>query len=53
MDTANRAQQSPILEKDVQVNLLGSTNASTRVTAQNSQSNQDVNQHFQANITRD
>ena len=43
---------APILEEEVQAQVLGSTNESTGAQAQNSQSNQDTGQHFQKNIDR-
>ena len=53
MNPIPTAETSPILEEDVQAHLLGSTNESGRAQAQNSQSNQDVGQHFQKNIDRE
>lgn len=44
---------TPILEEEVQARVLGGTNETTRAQAQNSQSNQDVGQHFQKNIDRE
>ena len=52
-NTTSTCDTTPINEEDVQTHLLGSTNESTHVQAQNSQSNQDVGQHFQKNIDRE